>query len=315
MSRRDRREAREESGRRETPGSLQNDELLVNFERRNTGESSGERREPRPSRSSAAADRTARRSGSPEGESSGGSSGGLYGSDTGGNILRSAVAELIGTFILVFTGTAVATAALLDLPTAGGIAYDSLAVALAFGVALAIVVASIGHISGAHVNPAVTLSLAATGKFPWSSVPAYVIAQLLGAILGAAGTWVAFGGPGRVDAQLAATFPAEGVGDPQALVVEILITFILVFVITSVATDERVPAPVPPFAVGFALAASVFIAGPVTGGAVNPVRALGPMILSGNFTAAWVYIVGPVIGGVLAALIYDRFISEAGDSE
>lgn len=247
-------------------------------------------------------------------ERSGGSGGGLYGSQTGGNVLRAAVAELIGTFILVFTGTAVATAALLGLATAGG-EYDSLAVALAFGVALTVIVASIGHVSGAHVNPAVTLSLAATGKFPWASVPAYVGAQLLGAILGAAGTWVAFGGPGRTEAEFAATFPAQGVGDVQALLVEILITFILVFVIISVATDERVPAAVPPFAVGFALAAGVFIAGPVTGGAVNPVRALGPMILAGNFTAAWVYIVGPVIGGVLAALLYDRFISEADSPE
>lgn len=318
MSEKGRRDReRGEYGRGEAPDPRLDDGLDMSFERavgaeRGAG-GSREDRGSRPGRGPETTDRTSRER-APSTESSGGSSGGLYGSQTGGNILRAAVAEVIGTFILVFTGTAVATAALLGLDTAGA-AYDSLAVALAFGVALAVVVASIGHVSGAHVNPAVTIGLAATGKFPWASVPAYVGAQLLGALLGALGTWVAFGGPGRTEASLAATFPAQGVGDLQALAVEILITFILVFVIISVATDERVPAAVAPFAVGFALAAGVFIAGPVTGGAVNPVRALGPMILAGDFTAVWVYIVGPIVGGTLAAVLYDRFVSEADPPE
>jgi MIP family channel proteins len=234
---------------------------------------------------------------------------GLYGSSTSDPILPAALAELVGTFILVFGGTAVATAAILSLPTAGG-AYDSLAVALAFGLALAAVAAAIGHVSGGHVNPAVTLGLASTGKFPWKSVPYYLGAQLVGAILGALGTWLAFGGPGRIEAKLAATYPAQGVGDLQAFLLEILITFILVFVVISVATDDRAPAPIAPIAVGFALAIGVFIAGPVTGGAVNPVRALGPMIVAGDLTSAWLYILGPIIGGVLAAFLYDRTMAE-----
>jgi aquaporin Z/aquaporin NIP len=234
---------------------------------------------------------------------------GLYGSSSDAPILGSALAELVGTFILVFGGTAVATAAILSRPTAGG-AYDSLAVALAFGLALAAVVAAIGHVSGGHVNPAVTLGMAATGKFPWKSVPVYLGAQLVGAALGALGTWLAFGGPGRVEAKLAATYPAQGVGDLQAFLLEILITFILVFVVMSVATDDRAPAPIAPIAVGFALAIGVFIAGPVTGGAVNPVRALGPMLVAGDLTSAWLYILGPIIGGVLAAFLYDRTMAE-----
>jgi MIP family channel proteins len=234
---------------------------------------------------------------------------GLYGSSTSDPILSAALAELVGTFILVFGGTAVATAAILGLPTAGD-AYNSLAVALAFGLALAAVAAAIGHVSGGHVNPAVTLGLAATGKFPWKSVPYYLGAQLVGAVLGAVGTWLAFGGPGRVEAKLAATYPAQGVGDLQAFLLEILITFILVFVVISVATDDRAPAPIAPIAVGFALAIGVFIAGPVTGGAVNPVRALGPMIVAGDLTSAWLYILGPIIGGVLAAFLYDRTMAE-----
>lgn len=235
---------------------------------------------------------------------------GLYGSSTGGSILGPALAEMVGTFILVFGGTAVAVAAILNRPTAGA-AYDSLAVALAFGLALAAVVAAIGHVSGAHVNPAVTLGMAVVGKFPWKSVPAYVGAQLVGAILGALGTWLAFGGPGRNKASLAATYPAQGVGDLQAFLLEILITFILVFVVVSVATDGRAPAAIAPIAVGFALAVGVFIAGPVTGGAVNPVRALGPMLVAGDLTSFWLYILGPIIGGVLAALLYERTMAQS----
>jgi MIP family channel proteins len=234
---------------------------------------------------------------------------GAYGSSTSDPILPAALAELVGTFILVFGGTAVAVGAILSRPTAGG-AYDSLAIALAFGLALAAVVAAIGHVSGAHVNPAVTLGLAAIGQFPWKSVPFYLGAQLVGAVLGAVGTWIAFGGPGRTEANLAATYPAQGVGDFQAFLLEILITFILVFVVVSVATDSRAPAPIAPIAVGFALAVGVFIAGPVTGGAVNPVRALGPMLVAGDLTSVWLYILGPIIGGVLAAFLYERTMAQ-----
>jgi MIP family channel proteins len=237
--------------------------------------------------------------------------GGLYGSQVdSSHLVGAAIAELVGTFILVFGGTAVAVGAILARPTAGG-AYGSLAVALAFGLALAIVVASVGHVSGAHVNPAVTLGMAAAKKFPWNYTPVYVGAQLVGAILGALATWLTFGGAGaRSEANLAATYPARGVGDLQAFVVEILITFILVFVVMAVATDERAPAAIAPIAVGFALAVGIFIAGPVTGGSVNPARSLGPMIVAGDFTSVWLYVLGPVIGGVLAALLYDRFMAQ-----
>jgi MIP family channel proteins len=234
---------------------------------------------------------------------------GAYGSSTSDPILPAALAELVGTFILVFGGTAVAVGAILSLPTAGG-AYGSLAVALAFGLALAAVVAAIGHVSGAHVNPAVTLGLASIGQFPWKSVPYYLGAQLAGAVLGAVGTWIAFGGPGRNEAKLAATYPAQGVGDLQAFLLEILITFILVFVVVAVATDSRAPAAIAPIAVGFALAVGVFIAGPVTGGAVNPVRALGPMLVAGDLTSAWLYILGPIVGGVLGAFVYEKTMAQ-----
>jgi MIP family channel proteins len=270
--------------------------------------------EPRVERLSEDAVRSAARRGTREAidekeqEQSG--SGGLYGSQIdASHLVGAAIAELVGTFILVFGGTAVAVAAILARPTAGP-AYDSLAVALAFGLALAAVVAAVGHVSGAHVNPAVTLGMAATGKFPWNYTPVYIGAQLVGAVLAALATWLTFGGPGRSEAKLAATYPAQGVGDLQAFVVEILITFILVFVVMAVATDERAPAAIAPIAVGFALAVGVFIAGPVTGGSVNPARSLGPMIVAGDLTSVWLYILGPIIGGALGALVYDRFMAQ-----
>jgi MIP family channel proteins len=236
--------------------------------------------------------------------------GGLYGSQIdASHMVGAAIAELVGTFILVFGGTAVAVAAILARPTAGP-AYDSLAVALAFGLALVAVVAAVGHVSGAHVNPAVTLGMAAAGKFPWNYTPVYIGAQLVGAVLGALATWLTFGGPARSEAKLAATYPAQGVGDLQAFLIEILITFILVFVVMAVATDERAPAAIAPIAVGFALAVGVFIAGPVTGGSVNPARSLGPMIVAGDLTSVWLYVLGPIIGGVLGALLYDRFMAQ-----
>jgi MIP family channel proteins len=235
---------------------------------------------------------------------------GLFGSSIGTRMLAAATAEIIGTFVLVYGGTAVAVAALLDRPVAGP-SYNSVATPLAFGLALLVVVAAIGHVSGGHVNPAVTLGLAATGRFPWRYVPAYLLAQLTGALLGALATWATFGTPARAEAQLAATAPGPGVGAVQGLLVEALITFILVFVVVSVATDDRVPASLAPIAVGAALAVAVFIAGPVTGGAVNPVRALGPALIAGQLPNIWIYIVGPLLGGIAAAFVYDRFLAKA----
>lgn len=230
---------------------------------------------------------------------------GLYGSDVEASPIRTGAAEVVGTFFLVFTGTAVAVAATLGTPIAGR-PYESLAVALAFGVALALSVSALSHISGAHFNPAVTLGQAAAGKFPWRSVPVYLAAQLVGATLGALATWAAYGTAAQEKAKLAATYPSSAVDIGQALLVEALVTFLLVFVVVAVATDERVEAAVASFAVGLALAAGVFIAGPLTGGAVNPARALGPMIAAGDLSYFWVYIVGPVVGGVAATFAYDR---------
>jgi MIP family channel proteins len=243
-----------------------------------------------------------------------GGGGGLYSSAAEGQVTRPAVGEFIGTFILVFVGCSVAVSGILERPIAGP-PYDSLAIALAFGLTLAAVVAALGHVSGGHVNPAVTLGQAATGAFPWKNVPFYLVAQFAGAILAALAVWLCFGDPARDEANLAATGLAEGVGVGRGLIVEILVTFILVFVVTMVASDPRVPSSqIASIAVGFALAAGVFVAGPLTGGAVNPARALGPMLVSGQLDDWWIYIIGPIIGGVAAAFA-GNFVLKAFQDE
>lgn len=218
-------------------------------------------------------------------------------------LLPASLAEFVGTFILVLVGTAVATAATLGDNTAGP-AYDSLSIALSFGLALIAIVGALGHISGAHVNPAVTIGLAVAGKFPWPKVPIYVLAQLAGGILGALAVWAAYGTDAYVVAHLGAPSPINESTAFQVLFVEGLIAFILVFVILAVTTDRRAPEGIAPITIGFALAAGVLLSGPVSGGAGNPARALGPMIV-GQVSHLWyLYASGPVIGATVAALVY-----------
>jgi aquaporin Z/aquaporin NIP len=176
------------------------------------------------------------------------------------------------------------------------------------GLALAVLVASLGHISGAHLNPAVTLGLAANRRFPWAYVPVYAAAQFAGAIAAAAVTWGLYGSKARTLASLAATYPAAGVSGGRVFAAEGVVTFVLVLVIIAVATDSRVPRGLSALAIGAALAAAIVISGPVSGAGVNPARAIGPMILTGRFTDWWAYLTAPLIAGALAVALYDKFL-------
>ncbi|TFV82933.1 aquaporin [Blastococcus sp. CT_GayMR20] len=235
----------------------------------------------------------------------GSTSAGLYGSTVSRRPVRAAVAEFLGTAVLVYVGTSVAVAS----AARGEAVYDTLAVVLAFGLVLVALVAAFGHVSGCHLNPAITVGLAVTRRFPWSAAGVYVLAQLGGGLLGALCTWVSYGGRARSEAGLAATRPADGVSVGQAFLVELLVTFVLVLVVISVATDDRAESSVAPVAVGFALAAAIFVAGPLTGGAVNPARAFGPNLLAGDLAPLWLYLVAPTLGGILAAVLYDRVLA------
>ena len=222
---------------------------------------------------------------------------------TSSNLVLACFAEVIGTFLLVLVGTAVATAAVLGKGTAGP-AYDSLSVALSFGLILIPIVGSLGQISGAHVNPAVTFGLAVAGKFPWKDVLPYWAAQLAGAIIAAVVVWAAYGHGAYADAHLGAPSPANGANALQVLLVEALIAFILVFTVISTTTDKRVPPGTAAMVIGFALAAGVLLGGPVSGGAGNPARALGPMIVAGTFPVWLFYCAGPLLDGGVAALVF-----------
>jgi aquaporin Z/aquaporin NIP len=226
---------------------------------------------------------------------------GLHGHSLDTHALIVAGAEALGTCVLTLTIIVAAIAATLAKPIAGA-PYDSLTVAVAGGVALTILVAALGTVSGAHFNPAVTLGLAATRRFPWSRVPIYVVAQLAGAIVAALVAWAMYGSSARSVANLGATAPAAGVTAGRAFAAEAVVTFVLVFVIVIVATGAR-PASHAPFAIGGALLAAILVSGPISGAGVNPARALGPMLVAGQLADWWVYVAAPIVGALVATVI------------
>jgi len=211
--------------------------------------------------------------------------------------LRPELAEAVGTFALVLAGCG---AIMADVAIAG-VAVSHVGVALAFGFTIAVMVYAVGHVSGAHFNPAITLGFCAAGHFPWRRAPGYVAAQLAGAA-GAAGVLAWMLGP---VADVGATVPAAELPLSAALGAEALATALLAFVIAAVATDDRVPEAAGGLAIGLAVAIGALFAGPLTGGSMNPARTLGPALVSGTWTAAWVYLAAPAAGSVLAMLGYE----------
>jgi MIP family channel proteins len=240
----------------------------------------------------------------------GGQAEGLQGRPVKGNTVGAAVAEALGNFVLVLAITSSAVAAALAKPLAGA-PYGSLAVPIAGGLALAVLAASLGHVSGAHLNPAVTIGLAVNRRFPRAYVPTYAIAQFAGAISAAAVTWALYGNQARSLAGLRATYPAAGANPACVFAAETVVTFVLVLVIISVTTDSRVPRAVAAMAIGSALAVAILISGPISGAGVNPARAIA-MVLNGRFTDWWAYLTAPVTGGVLAVATYEHLFRKAG---
>jgi MIP family channel proteins len=207
-------------------------------------------------------------------------------------------AEFIGTFALVFAGPG---AAVINAYTHGGV--TPLGVGLAFGLVVGSMVYAIGHISGAHINPAVTLAFTLTRHFPRRDVPGYLAAQFAGA---AAASLVTKGLYGDT-AHLGASLPTHGAA--QAVVLEGLLTFLLMFVIMAVATDVRAVGEAAAIAIGGYVALSATFAGPIAGASMNPARSFGPALVSNDWTAWWVYWVGPIVGAVAGALCY-QFIRQ-----
>ena len=202
-------------------------------------------------------------------------------------------AEFVGTFALVFAGPG---AAVIDAYTHGGV--TPIGVGLAFGLVVGSMIYAIGHISGAHINPAVTLSFSLTRHFPRRDVPGYIAAQLGGA---AAASLVTKGLYGDT-AHLGATLPRHGAG--QAAVLEGLLTFFLMFVVMAVATDVRAVGEAAAIAIGGYVALAATFAGPIAGASMNPARSFGPALVSNDWTAWWAYWAGPIVGAIAGALCY-----------
>lgn len=208
------------------------------------------------------------------------------------NLLRRSGAEMFGTYALVTAGCG----AIVVNDITGLLGHAG--IALTFGLVVLVMVAATGHLCGAHLNPAVTTAFALTQHFPWREVPAYVVAQSVGATLGAVTLWGLFGNR----AALGATVPNAGVG--QSLLLEALLTAALMFVITAVATDTRAVGELAAIAIGLTVGANALWAGPISGASMNPARSLGPALVSGTWTSQWIYVVGPIIGAAIGATIY-----------
>jgi glycerol uptake facilitator protein len=236
------------------------------------------------------------------------------------SIIQRSLAEVLGTFLLVFIGAGTGTSLAAVFEKQGGTS-GLLLVALAHGLALLIAIYSIGKISGAHVNPAVSIALASIGKLAWGDLIYYIISQLIGATLGALGILVVFGRDPALNAGLGATIFNTVMTHPiQAAAIEAFGAFILVLAIVGTAVDKRSPAGWAGLAIGFALAAAIMVLGPTTGASVNPARTFGPDIVltffgkNGHWDQFWVYVVGPIVGGVVAAWMY-RFIARPDEVE
>lgn len=213
--------------------------------------------------------------------------------------IRHFTAEFIGTFALVFVGSAaIMTAAITN--GAGGL----LQVALAHGLILAIMVTATMRISG-HFNPAVTVAFLATRRIDPIMAALYIVAQLLGAMVAAYLLRTLFPADVLQATRVGGQSLALDVGWGQGVVLEAIATFFLVFVVFGTAVDPNAP-KVGGFAIGLALAADILAFGPRTGASMNPARSFGPAVASGIFEAQSVYWIGPIVGAVIAALIYDR---------
>lgn len=206
---------------------------------------------------------------------------------------RRYVAEALGTFALVAIGPG---AVMVAAKTA---AFGAQGIALAFGLVITIVVASTGHLGGAHINPAVTIGFWSVRRFPGRDVAPYILAQCLGAIAASAVLSWLLGPVGN----FGATIPALSLG--RSFVVEAGYSALLGFVIMGVATDSRTSPSAAPFAIGATVYAGALVTGPLTGGSFNPARSLGPAIVGGIWTAHWLYWAAPILGMIVAMRVYE----------
>lgn len=212
------------------------------------------------------------------------------------------LAEGIGTFGLVFAGCG---AIMINTLSSGQVTH--VGVGLVFGLIITVIIYTLGHISGAHFNPAVTLGFVLARHFPLRRLVGYWLAQLLGAILAALCLRFLLGNV----ALLGATVPAGSGGAWQSFGLEALLTFFLMFVIMAMATDTRAVGQAAALAIGATVALEALFAGPISGASMNPARSLGPALVGWTWKAQWVYVLAPFLGAAVGAYAY-RWLREAG---
>ena len=213
-------------------------------------------------------------------------------------LLQRGIAEFVGTFTLVFVGAGAIIA------TRGS---NLTAIGLAHGLAIAVMASAVGHISGGHFNPAITLGFVVTRRIEPKLAATYWFSQLVAAVVAAFMlSWLL--PQSQVDAvKLGAPIVGNGIGAGSAVVIEAVLTFFLVWVVFATAADPRGAfATVAGLAIGLTITLDIYIGGPYTGAAMNPARAFGPDLVQNYWTSAWVWWVGPLVGGALAALLYEH---------
>jgi aquaporin NIP len=203
--------------------------------------------------------------------------------------MRKLFAEFLGTFALVFAGTG---AIVIDQVSGGSISHAG--VALTFGLIVLAMIYTFGDVSGAHLNPAVTVAFAVARRFAWREVPGYVSAQVLGALAASGVLRVLF----PENATLGATLPAGPWS--QSFILEVILTFLLMLVILSVSTGAREKGITAGIAIGAVIALEAMFAGPICGASMNPARSLAPALVSGHLATLWIYLAAPVLGALLA---------------
>jgi aquaporin NIP len=209
------------------------------------------------------------------------------------------ICEAFGTFCLVFAGTG---AIVVNEITSGAVTH--VGVSIIFGLIVMAMIYSIGEVSGAHINPAVTLAFAIARRFPLRQVAPYICAQLVGAI--SASTVVRFLFPG--DSTLGRTMPSGSVS--QSFILEILLSLILMFVILMVSTGAKEKSIIAGIAVGSIVALEALLAGPISGASMNPARSFAPALLSMQFQYSWIYLIAPIIGMAMAVPIAQTVIPQ-----
>ncbi len=212
--------------------------------------------------------------------------------------------ELLGTFLLVLVG---AGGGVVNAVSHGAISRS--AAVTAPGLMVLAIILFMGAVSGAHLNPAVSIAFAARGDFPWRRVPGYIIAQLAGSTLACLLLWAILGKVGM----LGATEPGPGISDWQAMLVELLLTAGLVSTILGTASHAQNLGPISAFGVGAYIILAGLWSSPISGASMNPARSFGPDLALGDFSHYWVYLVGPVVGALLAVAIAYVLRGRGGD--